>query len=240
VSLRVAAGELVGLVGPNGSGKTSLLRAITGAVRTERGRVLLEGRDAATLSRRERALLVAVVPQTPALPEAFTALEVVLMGRSPHLRLLENEGAADVRAAQAAMLATATRPLAARPVGRLSGGERQRVVLARALAQQTPLLLLDEPTAHLDIGHQASVLRLMRDLCRGDGRAVLAAVHDLTLAAQYCDRLVMLRAGTVVAEGPPRVVLQRPLLEDVYGAGVSVFPHPQTGLPVVAPSPGAA
>jgi iron complex transport system ATP-binding protein len=179
---------------------------------------------------------VAVVPQEPLLPEAFTALECVLMGRTPHLKLLENEGARDFQAAHAAMKVTNTWELADRAVGQLSGGERQRVVVARALAQKTPVLLLDEPTAHLDIGHQASVLGLMRSLCREEGKAVLAVVHDLTLAAAYCDRLVLLRpGGSVVADGSPREILRAELLAEVYGARVDVFPHPATGRPVVAP-----
>jgi iron complex transport system ATP-binding protein len=236
VSLDVAAGELLGLVGPNGSGKTTLIRAVTKVVQPVSGEIKIGGDDVASLTQVEIARRVAVVPQEPLLPEAFTALECVLMGRTPHLRLLENEGARDFEAARTAMKRTDTWELAERPVGRLSGGERQRVIVARALAQETPLLLLDEPTAHLDIGHQASVLGLMRSLCRDEGKAVLAVVHDLTLAAAYCDRLALLRAGgTVVAEGTPRQLLRSELLSEVYGASVDVFPHPATGRPVVAP-----
>lgn len=135
------------------------------------------------------------------------------------------------------MVATGIWALAGRRLGELSGGERQRVVVARALAQETPVLLLDEPTAHLDIGHQSSVLRLMRALCQ-EGKAVLAVVHDLTLAGQYCDRLVMLQSGRVAAQGAPREVLQADLLRSVYDAAVDVFPHPRTGMPVVALSDG--
>ncbi|MBI2913924.1 MAG: ABC transporter ATP-binding protein, partial [Chloroflexi bacterium] len=160
-----------------------------------------------------------------------------MLGRAPHLGLLQGEGPADLEAARRAMLATDTWRLAGRRIGELSGGERQRVVVARALAQEAPLLLLDEPTAHLDIGHQAGVLELMLSLCRSQGKAVLAAVHDLTLAAQYCQRLVMLHRGAVVAQGEPRDVLRPELLERVYEARVQVFPHPGTGRPVVAPRP---
>jgi iron complex transport system ATP-binding protein len=236
VSLNVASGELVGLVGPNGCGKTTLIRAVTKVVTPVGGEIHIDCDNVASLAQVEIARRVAVVPQEPLLPEAFTALECVLMGRTPHLRLLENEGARDFEAARTAMQRTDTWELAERPVGRLSGGERQRVIVARALAQETPLLLLDEPTAHLDIGHQASVLGLMRSLCRDQGKAVLAVVHDLTLAAAYCDRLALLRAGgTVVAEGTPRQILRSELLSEVYGASVDVFPHPATGRPVVAP-----
>jgi iron complex transport system ATP-binding protein len=237
VSLQLLPGEVLGLVGPNGSGKTTFIRAVTGVVKRLAGSVTIAGRDASVLSQREIALSAAVVPQDPALPPAFSALECVLMGRTPHLRLLQNEGRRDVEAARRAMLATNTWQFADRLLGELSGGERQRVVIARALAQETPVLLLDEPTTHLDIGHQASVLRLVRDASR-NGKAVLAVVHDLTLAARYCDRLVMLRGGAVVASGTPSEVLHGPLLRDVYGSMVDVFPHPVTGRPVVAPGDG--
>ncbi len=235
VSLALQAGEVVGLVGPNGSGKTTLIRAVTGVVRPGAGRVLVDGVDIRRLRQRELARLVAVVPQDPVLPPAFNALSCVLMGRTPHLRLLQNEGASDLHAARRAMLATDTWRLADRLLGELSGGERQRVVVARALAQETAVLLLDEPTAHLDLGHQAGVLGLMRQCARDDGKAVLAVVHDLTLAARYCDRLVMLRGGSVVASGAPSDVLTSQILRDVYGVAVDVFPHPVSGRPVVAP-----
>ncbi len=241
VGLELAAGEIVALVGPNGSGKTTLIRAITNVVRPRTGEIRVCGDLVSALSQRDLACRVAVVPQDPLLPEGFTALDSVLMGRTPHLRLLQNEGPRDFEAAEQAMEMTDTRELADRPVGELSGGERQRIVVARALAQETPVLLLDEPTAHLDIGHQAAVLGLMRSLCRKEGKAVLAVVHDLTLAALYCDRLVMLCAGgTVVAQGSAPDVLTRELLAAVYGAGVDVFPHPRSGLPVVAPRPSEA
>jgi iron complex transport system ATP-binding protein len=236
VSLSVAAGEVVGLVGPNGSGKTTLIRAATGALKASSGRAELLGEDVAALSQAERARRVAVVPQSPMLPEAFTAFEAVLMGRTPHLGFLESEGERDVEATRRAMVSTDTLALADRPLGELSGGERQRVVLARALAQETPLLLLDEPTAHLDIGHQGSVLGLVRQLCRDEGKGVLAVVHDLTLAAQYCDKLVLLRDGEIAAQGDVETTLKQEVLEWVYGTRVSVFPHPETGKPVVAPS----
>jgi iron complex transport system ATP-binding protein len=234
-SLSLSAGEVVGLVGPNGSGKTTLIRVVTGVVQPRAGYVSIAGRDIERLRQLELARQIAVVPQEPALPPAFTALACVLMGRTPHLRLLQNEGAGDLEAARRAMVSTDTWSLADRLLGELSGGERQRVVVARALAQETPILLLDEPTAHLDLGHQASVLDLMRRFARDEGKAILAVVHDLTLAARYCDRLVMLREGSVVAAGVPGEVLTPGRLRDVYGVAVDVFPHPTTGRPVVAP-----
>jgi iron complex transport system ATP-binding protein len=196
------------------------------------------------------------VPENPALPEAFTVLEVVLMGRTPHLGLLQSERRADWAAVRRALEQTDAWHLANRRIGELSGGERQRVVVARALAQETPLLLLDEPTAHLDVGHQATVLELVLRLCHpaalradsasADGgevdgtddrpKAVLAVVHDLTLAAQYCDRLAMLSEGRLVALGSPQEVLLPQVLASVYRTQVSVFSHPLTGRPVVTPA----
>jgi iron complex transport system ATP-binding protein len=241
VSLSLSRGELLGVVGPNASGKSSLIRAVTRVVTPQRGEVWLDGSLVRGLSQRELAQRVAVVPQNPSLPEAFTALEVVLMGRTPHLGLLQSEGRADRLAVRRALEETDAWHLADRRIGELSGGERQRVLVARALAQDTPLLLLDEPTAHLDVGHQAAVLELMQRLCRSDGadgrpKAVLAVVHDLTLAAQFCDRLAMLSEGRLVALGSPHEVLSPQVLASVYRTQVSVFPHPLTGRPVVTPA----
>lgn len=245
VSLSLARGELLGVVGPNASGKSSLIRAITNVVTPQRGEIRLDGSLLSRLSRRELSLRVAVVPQNPTLPEAFTALEVVLMGRTPHLGLLQSERRADWAAVRRALEQTDALELAERRIGELSGGERQRVVVARALAQEAPVLLLDEPTAHLDVGHQATVLELLRRLCRNDGadgcpKAVLAVVHDLTLAAQYCDRLAMLSEGRLVALGSPQEVLSAQVLATVYRTQVSVFPHPVTGRPVVTPAANGA
>ncbi|HZP26697.1 MAG TPA: ABC transporter ATP-binding protein [Dehalococcoidia bacterium] len=238
VSLTVRKGELVGMIGPNGAGKSTFIRAVTRVVQAQAGAIHLGGDSVQTLSRRELGRRAAVVPQTGALPELFSALEVVLMGRTPHLGLLQHESDADLLAARQAMEATGCWQLAYRRLGELSGGERQAVLLARALAQEAPLLLLDEPTAHLDIGHQAAALALVRLLCARGSHGALAVVHDLTLASQFCQRLVVLQAGRVVAEGPPAEVINAERVRQVYEAEAHVFAHPLTGLPVVVPDAG--
>ena len=237
VSLTVDAGEVVALVGPNGSGKTTLLRAVTSTVKLTSGRVVLCGKNVTGMRPREVAQLVSVLPQEPVLPAAFRAIECVVMGRSPYLRLLQAEGSDDLMIVRRAMEATDTWRLAERRVGELSGGERQRVVLARSLAQETPVLLLDEPTAHLDLGNQAAILGLVRRIANQQNKAVLAVVHDLTLASQ-CDRVAVLAAGRLVADGPPAEVINPEMIERVYGWPAHILHHPVTGLPVVAPSFG--
>jgi iron complex transport system ATP-binding protein len=233
VDLAVGAGEWVALVGPNGAGKTSLLRALAGTVPCA-GLVTVGGRDRAALPRRRWARLVAAVAQHPVLPPAMTAAEYVLLGRTPHLGYLAAEGEEDVAAAFAALERLAAGDLAARPLGSLSGGERQRVVLARALAQDPEVLLADEPTAALDIGHQQQVLDLIEGLRRERGIAVVSALHDLTLAAQYADRLVLLDGGRVLAEGTAAAVLTPEALARFSGARVALLRGPD-GEMVVAP-----
>lgn len=238
VTLAVHPGEALGVIGPNGGGKSTLLRAVTRVIPLEKGEVLLGGRPLRTMRPAAIARYVAAVPQSSVLPEAFTGLELVLLGRTPHLRLLQSEGPRDIAIARRALALSDAAHLADRPVGETSGGERQRLLIARALAQEPRLLLLDEPTAHLDISHQAAVFELVAARCRADGLAVLAVVHDLTLAAQFCDRLVLLAGGRVVAEGPPDEVLRPERLSAAYGGRVSVIRHPETGRPVVVPLSG--
>ena len=239
ITFGVEQGGVLGIIGPNGSGKSTLVRAVTGVVPLRSGEVLLGGRSLRELSAREVAQYVAVVPQSAVAPEEFTGLELVLLGRTPHLRLLQSEGPRDLAIARRALESVDAAHLAGRLVGQTSGGERQRLLIARALAQEPRLLLLDEPTAHLDISHQVAVFESVTARCQADGLAVVAVVHDLTLAAQFCDRLVLIADGRVLAEGSPREVLQPARLSTAYGGRVSVIAHPDTGRPVVVPLPSA-
>jgi iron complex transport system ATP-binding protein len=231
IDMKARPGQVLGLVGPNGSGKSTLIKGMTRVMDLLSGRILIEGRDTRTIKRDELARLLATVPQDPALPAAFTAFEVVLMGRTPHLGLLRYEGGRDLAIAWQALEATYTRSFAERRVSELSGGERQRLVIARALTQQPKAMLLDEPTANLDINHQVEILNLVKSLCREQGLTVIIALHDLNLAAQYCDWMVMLNGGKVYAEGTPLDILTAPNIKKVYGAEVFVYPHPINKLP---------
>lgn len=233
VNLDVSPGRVTGLIGPNGSGKTTLLRLLTGLLKPRSGRVLLGGQDITGLSRRQVARQLAVLPQSFELPESFTAWEIVLMGRNPHVQLLRGETDEDRRVARDAMLRTDTLQFRNRFAAELSGGERQRLLLARALAQEPRFLLLDEATSSLDLHFQVEFLRLVRAE-RNEGSGVLLVLHDLNLAARSCDTLVLLERGKVRRAGAPASVLQAELLSEVYGTEVRVLPGDNV-LPVVLP-----
>ncbi|MDH4118320.1 MAG: ABC transporter ATP-binding protein [Acidimicrobiia bacterium] len=232
--LEVASGELVGIVGPNGAGKTTALRAIAGGV-NHSGDITVLGVPTTRSPRSDLARLVALLPQRPAIPPDMTVIDYVLLGRTPHLGYFSIEGPADIAAAREALLALELSAMARRPLGTLSGGELQRVVLARALAQAAPILLLDEPTSALDVGHAQHVLELVDELRRSRGLTVIAAIHDLTLAAQFCDRLVMISRGQIVAEGTPQSVLTEGSILAHYGAVVRIIDDGVGGV-VVIPS----
>jgi iron complex transport system ATP-binding protein len=220
VSLTVESGEWIALIGPNGAGKTSMLRAMCRLV-AFRGEIELDGRSVRRLSRRELARVIAFVPQTPVTPHELTVAEYVLLGRTPYLAYLGDESRTDRLAAQRALDRLELRSFADRALGSLSGGELQRAVLARALAQEAPILMLDEPTTALDLGRQQQALELV-DSLRGDGLTVVSTLHDLTLAGQYADRLVLLDRGAVVAQGLPADVLSVENVESYYDASVRV------------------
>jgi len=232
VSLRVDRGELVGLVGPNGAGKTTLVSACNGTLAPDAGVIELNGRDLTTLSNRETARVVATVPQETNTAFEFSVEAVVEMGRTAYVSRFGTTTAADREAVRRAMERAEVAEFADRSVTTLSGGERQRVLLARALAAETPALLLDEPTASLDINHQLRTLELVRAAVDG-GKAALAAIHDLDLAARVCDRLVLLADGTVRATGPPRAVLSDDALAAAFGVATAVNDDPAVGSPMV-------
>jgi cobalamin transport system ATP-binding protein len=237
VTMGVAPGEVTGLIGPNGSGKTTLVRVASRGLRPSSGQVRVRGLDPYALSAREAARLVAVVPQevTPAFE--YSVLEMVLMGRSPYRSAWGRGNPDDWAQARRAMAAANVQHLAERGIGELSGGERQRTILAQALAQEAPVLLLDEPTTHLDVRHVVEVLSVVRGLTRKEGRAVLAIFHDLNLASAYCDRIYALSEGRVVASGSPAEVITHQLVRDVFGVEADVTPIGATGRPAVVVAP---
>jgi iron complex transport system ATP-binding protein len=238
INFSLPAGQMTGLVGPNGSGKSTIIKALSRVMAPQSGRVLLDGRDIREISRRELACLLGVVPQIPLLPGSFTAFEVVLMGRNPHLGLLRYEGRHDMEIAMESMRQTGTAHLAERRIGELSGGEIQCVVIARVLTQQPRIILMDEPTANLDVGRQIEILDLMQGLCRREGLTVGVALHDLNLAVQYCSQMVLLSGGGIRASGTPQEVVSAENIQAAYGPGSVV--HWLDGLPAVLPRAGTS
>jgi len=233
ITCKVSPGEMVGLIGPNGSGKSTIIKALSHVISPESGRILVDRRNITRIPRRELACLVGVAPQLPLLPSTFTAFEIVLMGRNPHLGLFQSESKRDWAIAREAMEKTGTGELANRYVNELSGGEIQCLLIARVLVQETSAILLDEPTANLDIGRQVEILDLIKKLCTQNNLAVLAAVHDLNIAAQYCDRLLLINERHIHAEGTPAEVITDRNIKEVYGAENCVYTHPVNGLPTV-------
>ncbi len=233
ISLTVGVGEVVGLVGPNGAGKSTVLRAITG-VQDSSGSIVIAGLARERLGRRELARRVAVVQQLPEAPPTMRVGELVLLGRHPHQGWFDWETVADRQLATAAMSRAGCLPLADRLLSTLSGGERRRAFIARGLAQQAPLLLLDEPTANLDAGAAAEIGSLVRELAR-HGHGVLVVFHDLTLAAATCDRIVLLAEGRVIASGRPDEVITPEQVDRLYGPGVTVLRHPAHDRPIIVP-----
>ncbi len=228
VNLTADRAQLIGLIGPNGAGKSTLLRTIAGILGHDHGAVLLDGAEIASLSPKDIASNLALVPQIAPYTHSFTSLELVLMGRYPHLGRFQIESARDRDIARGAMALTETEKLSERTLDTLSGGERQRVFVSRALAQKPRVLLLDEPTSNLDILHQLKVLGLVRRLVE-TGLTAIAAIHDLQMAARYCDRLVLLSAGRVAATGTPEQVLSTENIESAFGVRSAVYRDERTG-----------
>ncbi|MFE0384226.1 ABC transporter ATP-binding protein [Streptomyces bungoensis] len=224
------------IVGPNACGKSTLLRALSRMLRPSRGRVLLDGRAIHSMPAKKVARTLGLLPQSSVAPDGITVADLVGRGRYPHQGLLRQWSAEDERVVTEAMRQTGVAELAGRYVDELSGGQRQRVWIAMALAQQTPLLLLDEPTTYLDIQHQIDVLDLCAELHETQGRTLVAVLHDLNHAARYATHLIALRDGTVVAEGAPADVVTAELVEEVFGLRCQVIDDPQTGTPLVVPA----
>jgi iron complex transport system ATP-binding protein len=241
VNLSANEGEMVGLIGPNGSGKSTLLKLISGVLPALEGEIHLDGLDLRHAKRKAVSQRVAVVPQQFHMPFAFRMEEVVMLGRTPFLRGFSDGDMKDHAIVGQAMESVGVRHLEGRFFNELSGGERQKVVLAMALAQQPRLLLLDEPTAHLDINHQVEILQLLKRLNQEHGLTIIAAMHDLNLASLYFQRLIMLKAGRIVADGAPCAVLTSRLIAEVFGAYVQVQSHPMVEVPyiVILPPDGA-
>ena len=235
VSLSVPRGAIVGLLGPNGSGKTTLLRLLAGNLTPRGGRIQIDGVPLSTLSRRDLARRLAVVPQETQTTFDFSVIEIVLMGRYPHLGAFELEGAGDLTIARRAMADTGTSALEDRRFAALSGGEKQRVVIAGALAQASDVLLLDEPTASLDLGFQFEIAGLLSRLNRDRGTTMVVSTHDLNLAATLCTELVLLKEGRVIAQGPTDEVLTPSHIRDLYGVIADVATHPRAGHITVVP-----
>jgi len=233
LSFDVAGGEILGVLGPNSAGKTTVIRLLTKLVTPVRGTIAVDGTPLASMTRAELARKIAVVPQDVPAGLAFTVEQLVLMGRYPHAPRRFFETAEDGAIARAAMEATGVADLADTPVGTLSGGERQRVVLARALAQRPRVFILDEPTAHLDLRYQVECVALLRRVNREQGTTVVLVSHDLNLASELCDRLLLLADGRIARVGPPAEVLNETLLADVYGCAVNVDKSAVSGRPVV-------
>jgi iron complex transport system ATP-binding protein len=235
VSLAIPRGSFTGLLGPNGSGKTTLMRLLSGVLHPDEGTVTFEGRALRAVPRRELARHIAVVPQETHPAFDYTALEMVLMGRHPYLGAFQLEGPHDLAVARDAMLATGTAHLAGRPYMTLSGGEKQRVVIASALAQTPDVLLLDEPTASLDLGYQLETAALLSRLNRERGVTIILATHDLNLAAGLCDTLLLIRAGRLVAHGPTAEVLTSAMIQQIYDVDADVRYHQGAGHLTVTP-----
>jgi iron complex transport system ATP-binding protein len=237
ISLNVGSGEILALIGPNGAGKSTLIRAASGVI-PYTGHVRTNGDNFASLSPIQRARYIATVPQAVALPPAYTVWETVLLGRTPFLNFLGQPSQKDEDIARQSLGRVSALPFADRRVGELSGGEQQRVLLARALCQSTPILLLDEPTAHLDLQYQVSLLELVSELAHKDNLAVLVALHDLNLAAHYADRIALMVAGNIKAMGKPKEVLLPELIAEAYCLAVQVVKHPFLDIPLVLPDAG--
>jgi len=235
IQLEVKSGEIVVLLGPNGAGKSTLIRSISGVIPIRNGNIFVDQKDVTSLSTMERARHISVVPQAVSIPPAFTVWETVLLGRTPYLNFLGQTSAKDEAIARQALEQVDVIHLIEKRMNEISGGEQQRVLLARTLAQDTPILLMDEPTTHLDISHQIDLLKLITKQAREKKLTVLIALHDLNLAAMFADRIAIVQNGLLCVAGTPQETLTSEIIHSVYNVPVHVVSHPQTGAPFIIP-----
>jgi iron complex transport system ATP-binding protein len=235
IQLEVESGEIVVLLGPNGAGKSTLIRSISGVIPIRKGNIFVDQKDVTSLSTMERARHISVVPQAVSIPPAFTVWETVLLGRTPYLNFLGQTSAKDEAIARQALEQVDVLHLIEKRMNEISGGEQQRVLLARTLAQDTPILLMDEPTTHLDISHQVDLLKLITNQAREKNLTVLIALHDLNLASMFADRIAIVQNGLLCVAGTPRETLTSEIINSVYNVPVQVVSHPQTGAPFIIP-----
>ena len=235
VSFGIERGVFAGLVGPNGSGKSTVIKSLSRILEPSHGQISLRGQNVKSMKQKELARLLAVAPQNAVLPSLFTAFEIALMGRNPHKGFFSYEDEKDMAMVRDAMEKTDTWRFRDRRIHELSGGEIQSVVIARALTQDTDIIVLDEPTAALDVTRQIEILNFLRGHCKEHNKTIVAAIHDLNLAAHYCDRLILLKKGTVFIDDAPSKVITNENIFEVYGGGSYVYPHPLSGLPAVLP-----
>jgi len=233
LNLRIRDGEFVGIIGPNGAGKSTLLKIMDGILRPSAGQCWLQGKHLSAIPRKSLARMIGYVPQEFSIAFDFTVQEVVSMGRFPYLSAFGREGLQDYRVIESAMKATEVWELRQRKFNTLSGGEKQRVILASALAQEPRILLLDEPTSALDIKHQVHFLEILSELQQTENMTVVIATHDINLASQFCQRLIILKNGKIVAQGAPEDVITKDLILKVYELEVEIVPHPISGLPLL-------
>jgi iron complex transport system ATP-binding protein len=240
LNFSVKDGEFLGIIGPNGAGKSTLLRLVDRILKPDSGQIKLNGKSLSHYTRKELARIIGFVPQEFSSSFQFTALEIVMMGRFPHQKPLAFDSRQDRLISLEAMTATDCLYLKDRDFQTLSGGERQRVVLASALAQEPIILLLDEPTSALDIRHQIHFYEILRALRQERGMTIITVTHDVNLAAQFCERIMVIKNGEMIADGPVTTVIRKEILESVYGIPVEIIQHPATGLPVIYPRSNTA
>ncbi|CAB4704007.1 MAG: ATP-binding cassette domain-containing protein [Actinobacteria bacterium] len=240
LSFEVPPGQVTSIIGPNGCGKSTLLRTMARLLKPTSGRVLLDGRPISEVGTREIAQRMALLPQSPLAPDGLVVRDLVGRGRHPHQRWFAQWSREDEAIVEAALAMTDTTALRDRPIDQLSGGQRQRAWIAMTLAQDTDLMLLDEPTTYLDLAHQVEVLDLVTRLNRERGRTVVMVLHDLNLAARYSDVIVVMKSGAIIAQGSPSDVFTPDMLSAVFGLDADVIPDPRTGLPIVVPTSSAA